>query len=393
MSTFLAAARELDAQPLGVMIRSKTGNDVRRALSKPARHAEDFMALLSPEAEAHLEPMAWAAHELTVQHFGRTIQLFTPLYLANHCTNHCVYCGFNCKNSIPRSQLSMEELRREARAIAATGLKHLLILTGEAPKRAGVDYLEEAVTELAPLFPSVSMEVFPMDEADYVRLIRAGVDGLTVFQETYNQELYKELHPAGPKRDYAYRLEAPDRGCRAGMRVVNIGGLLGLDDWRREAFITGMHAAHLMHTYPATDIAISLPRMRPHAGSYEPASVVEDRHLVQIMTALRLFLPRLSITISTREAPAFRDNILPLGVTRMSAGVSTAVGGHTKGDEQVGQFEISDPRSVDEMARALRKRGYQPVYKDWQPIAGAGYTTRPAADDATDADETAGAAL
>lgn len=374
--SFLPLCRELNSRPLDQMIRNREENDVLRALGKGdqgghALTSEDFMALLSPAAGAHLEAMARQAHQTTVRHFGRTIQLFTPLYLANHCSNHCLYCGFNARNHIPRSQLTMDELLIEARAIAATGLKQLLILTGEAPNRAGVDYLEEAVAVLAPLFPSVAIEVFPMDEADYARLIRAGVDGLTVFQETYNEELYAVLHPAGPKRDYAYRLETPERGCRAGMRVVNLGGLLGLDDWRRESFLTGMHAAHLLRTYPGVDIAVSLPRMRPHTGEFQPAWIVEDRHLVQIMMALRLFLPRLSITISTREAPALRDNLLPLGVTRMSAGVSTAVGGHTKADGQANQFDISDPRSVEEMCSALKTRGYQPVFKDWEPLGGS----------------------
>ncbi|MBU1001063.1 MAG: 2-iminoacetate synthase ThiH [Proteobacteria bacterium] len=368
--SFLPICQELNSQPLDELIGTQDENAVLRALNKVSLRPEDFMALLSPAAETHLEAMAQEAHKRTVQHFGRTIQLFTPLYLANHCSNHCVYCGFNARNDIPRSQLTMDELLIEARAIAATGMKHLLILTGEAPNKAGVDYLEQALAVLAPIFPSVSIEVFPMDEADYARLIRAGVDGLTIFQETYNPELYAILHPAGPKRDYAYRLEAPDRGCRAGMRVVNLGGLLGLDDWRRESFLTGMHAAHLLHAYPGVDIAVSLPRMRPHTGEFQPAYVVEDQHLVQIMMALRLFLPRLSITISTREAPAFRDNIVPLGVTRMSAGVTTAVGGHTKGNETA-QFEISDSRSADEMCAALKARGYQPVFKDWESISGS----------------------
>jgi 2-iminoacetate synthase len=242
-------------------------------------------------------------------------------------------------------------------------------LTGEAPHQAGVDYLEECVRILRPLFPSISIEVFPMETADYERLARAGVDGLTVFQETYDPDLYAELHPAGPKRDYAFRLDTPQRGAEAGMRVVNIGSLLGLTDWRREIYATGLHAAWLQKRYPAVDIAVSLPRMRPHAGAFQPACVVSDRELVQAMTALRIFLPRLSITISTREAPAFRDNILPLGVTRMSAGVSTAVGGHAK-PGQAGQFEISDPRSVAEIGNMLQSHGYQPVFKDWEPIEG-----------------------
>ncbi len=206
-----------------------------------------------------------------------------------------------------------------------------------------------------------------MSTTDYARLICAGVDGLTVFQETYDPALYAVLHPAGPKRDFAFRLNTPQRGAEAGMRVVNIGALLGLADWRREIFATGLHAAWLQRTYPGVDVAVSLPRMRPHAGAFEPACIVSDRDLVQAMTALRLFVPRLSITISTREAPVFRDNILPLGVTRMSAGVSTAVGGHAK-PGQAGQFEISDDRGVDEVCHMLRAKGYQPVFKDWEPF-------------------------
>ena len=189
-----------------------------------------------------------------------------------------------------------------------------------------------------------------------------------MFQETYDEELYAELHPKGPKRDFRFRLDAPERGCKAGMRVVNIGALLGLGDWHRDALLTGLHAAYLMHKYPEVDIAVSLPRMRPHAGEYQPATIVGDRDMVQFMLALRLFLPRLGITISTRENAEFRENLLPLGVTRMSAGVSTAVGGHSNDAEEVGQFEISDSRDVDEMCEALRRRGYQPVFKDWEPI-------------------------
>lgn len=368
MSVFHLLRATADA-PLDALLTGARSEDVLRALGKPVLSHEDFLALLSPAADQHLEPLAQRANQVTRQHFGSTIQLFTPIYLANHCSNHCVYCGFNTKNKIHRSQLSLDELRREAEAIAATGLKHVLLLTGEAPNKAGVDYLEACTRLLAPFFPSISIEVFPMDTEDYARLARAGVDGLTVFQETYDETLYAELHPAGPKRDYRYRLDAPERGCKAGLRVVNIGALLGLTDWRRDIFFTGLHADYLQRTYPGVDIAISLPRMRPHAGTYQPASIVSDRQMVQIMLALRLFLPRVSITISTREAPEFREHILPLGVTRMSAGVSTAVGGHSKTDtESVGQFDISDDRSVEEMCQVLVRHGYQPVFKDWEPI-------------------------
>lgn len=348
-----------------------TEEDVRRAVNRTTLTAEDFMALMSPAAAGLLEEMAQKASRVTVQHFGRTISLFTPLYLSNFCTNHCVYCGFNCRNQIHRSMLTLDQVDAEGRAIAATGLKHLLILTGDAPAKAGVDYLEDCTRVLAKHFPSVSIEVFALTEEEYARLNRAGVDGLTMFQETYDEALYATLHPKGPKRDFRFRLDAPERGCRAGLRVVNIGALLGLGDWRRDALLTGLHAAYLTHRYPQTEIAVSLPRMRPHAGGWQPATIATDRDMVQFMTALRLFLPRVGVTISTREDARFRENILPLGVTRMSAGVSTAVGGHSdegSDDENTGQFEISDGRSVEEMCAALRARGYQPVFKDWEPI-------------------------
>jgi 2-iminoacetate synthase len=329
------------------------------------------MALMSPAASSLLEEMAQKASRLTVQHFGRTVSLFTPLYLANFCTNHCVYCGFNCTNSIHRSKLTLDEVDVEGAAIAATGLKNLLILTGDAPAKTGVDYLEACTRVLTKHFPSVSIEVFALTEEEYARLVGAGVDGMTMFQETYDEKLYAVLHPKGPKRDFRFRLDAPERACEAGMRVVNIGALLGLAEWRRDALLTGLHAAYLMHAYPETEIAVSLPRMRPHVGDWEPASIVSDRDMVQFLMALRLFLPRVGITISTRENAEFRENILPLGVTRMSAGVSTAVGGHSGGDgdeENTGQFDISDGRSVDEVCAALRGKGYQPVFKDWEPI-------------------------
>lgn len=348
-----------------------TEQDVRRAVNRTTATAEDFMALMSPAASPLLEEMAGKASRLTVQHFGRTVSLFTPLYLANYCTNHCVYCGFNCTNRIHRSMLDLEEVDAEGAAIAATGLKNLLILTGDAPAKTGVDYLEACTKVLTNHFPSVSIEVFALTEAEYARLVRAGVDGMTMFQETYDEKLYAVLHPKGPKRDYRFRLDAPERACRAGMRVVNIGALLGLGDWRRDALLTGLHAAYLMHKYPETDIAVSLPRMRPHVGDWEPKTIVSDRDMVQFLMALRLFLPRVGITISTRENAEFRENILPLGVTRMSAGVSTAVGGHadeTRDEENTGQFDISDGRSVDEVCAALREKGYQPVFKDWEPI-------------------------
>lgn len=369
--SFYPLCAEYNDAPLAEQFGSVTEHDVRRALNKNTLSPEDFLALLSPGAVPLIEEMAAKANRLTLQHFGRTIQLFTPLYMANFCTNKCVYCGFNTKNNIPRSQLGPEELEKEAKAIAATGLKHLLILTGDARAKSSPEYIESAVEILRKHFPSVSIEIYAMTEEEYSRLIEAGVDGMTMFQETYNEVLYPELHPAGPKHDYRFRLDAPERACKAGMRVVNIGALLGLDDWRHDALKTGIHAAYLQNKYPEVDIAVSLPRIRTHVGdAFTPKSLVSDTDLVQNMLALRIFLPRCGITISTREAPDFRENILPLGVTRMSAGVSTEVGGHTcdEEEEKVGQFDISDERSVDEMCEVLRKHGYQPVFKDWHPL-------------------------
>lgn len=367
--SFYPICKEIGEMNLEERFAATTSEDVLRAIAKPRLTTDDFLALMSPAAKPHLEVMAQKASQLTLQNFGRTIQLFTPLYLANYCTNHCVYCGFNCKNRIHRSQLTLEQVEEEAKAIAATGLKHLLILTGDARKVSTPEYLEECTRLLHKYFPSVSIEIYAMEEDEYARLVRAGVDGMTMFQETYDETLYAELHPKGPKRDFRFRLDAPERCCKAGMRVVNIGALLGLGDWRKDAFLTGMHAAYLMGKYPQVDIATSLPRMRPHVGEFQPQTIVSDSDMVQIMLALRIFLPRLGITISSRESAEFRENILPLGVTKMSAGVCTAVGGHSEGnDGDVNQFDISDDRTVDEMCAALRARGYQPVFKDWEPI-------------------------
>jgi len=366
--SFYPICAEYGAAPLSERFAATTEDDVRRALGKAVLDPDDFLALISPAATPYLEEMAQQGSQLTMQNFGRTIQLFTPLYLSNYCSNHCVYCGFNAKNDIPRSQLEPAQLEEEARTIAATGLKHLLILTGESRGKASPDYLDSCMTVLRKYFPSVSIEIYAMEQDEYARLVDSGVDGLTIYQETYDEELYATLHPRGPKKDFRYRLDAPERGCKAGMRVVNIGALLGLGDWRTDALITGMHAAYLQNLYPEVDVSVSLPRMRPHAGEFQPTSIVEDRDMVQIMLALRLFLPRLGITVSTRESGQFRENILPLGVTKMSAGVSTAVGGHSQDGDKIGQFDISDERSVDEMCTALRKLGYQPVFKDWEPI-------------------------
>ncbi len=347
---------------------------VSRALARYERNSQDFMALLSPNAGSVLEEMAQIAHRSAVSHFGRTIQLYTPMYLANYCVNHCVYCGFNASNDIPRRQLTLPEVELEARAIAATGLQHLLVLTGESRQFSSVPYIKECISVLRKYFSSISIEIYPLSTEEYAEMVAAGVDGLTIYQEVYDRHISSRLHPRGPKRDYRFRLESPERAGRAGMRTINIGALLGLNDWRSEVFRLGIHAAYLQKNFPEVEIGVSFPRMRPQTGGYEAEFPVTDRDLVQAIVAMRLFLPTAGLTISTRESSALRDNLVRLGVTKMSAGSSTVIGGHTDPQDSTAQFEIADKRTVDEMRKAISSLGYKPVLKDWHDINVGGET-------------------
>ncbi len=347
-----------------------TAGQVAQVLGKDKLADLDLLTLLSPKAAGFLEQMAQKARQLTVQYFGRTIQLFIPLYISNYCSNQCVYCGFNCANAIDRRKLTLDEIETEARAIAETGMQHLLLLTGEAPQVTPMDYLEDAVRLLKRYFASVSIEVFPMNEDEYHRLKLAGVDGLTLYQEVYDRPLYEQVHPAGRKKDYRYRLDAPERGARAGFRAVNIGPLIGLGEARREIFFCGLHARYLDDHFLDTEVGMSLPRFNPAEGDYTPQHPVDDRLFVQFLLALRLFMPRATITVSTRERAALRDRLIQLGVTRFSAGSCTGVGGYAESVPQgTAQFEISDQRSVAQVVRAIVAHGYQPIYKDWDNIA------------------------
>lgn len=341
--------------------------DIARVLARNRLKEIDYLALLSPRAEGRLEAMARRAHRLTVQHFGRVIFLFTPLYLANYCVNRCVYCGFKADNRMKRKKLSLAGVEEEAGIIASTGLKHILILTGESRKESPVSYIRDCVEVLRKYFSSISIEIYPLEEEEYRELVLAGVDGLTIYQEVYDRKVYAEMHPAGPKRDYRFRLEATERACRAGIRTVNVGALLGLHHWRSEAFFSGLHADYLQNAFPHVEVSVSPPRMRPHLGGFMPRVKVSDRNLVQYMLSFRLFMPRAGITISTRESPELRDHLVGLGATKMSAGVCTAVGGRVDGGSEA-QFEISDGRSVAQMAENIYALGYQPVYKDWQNL-------------------------
>lgn len=340
-------------------------SEIERVLCKNNLNLYDYLTLLSPAAEKYLEAMAQKAHALTVKYFGRTIQMYTPLYLSNYCENRCLYCGFNCQNIQLRSQLSLEDVKKEAQAIYQTGMRHIIILTGDAKKVASPEYLKNCTKILSEYFSSITIEVYAMEEEEYRQLIEVGVDGLTIYQETYDRIIYDQIHESGPKKDYVYRLLAPERAAAAGMRSITVGALLGLNYWRNDAFFTGMHANYLHKKYSDINIAASMPRIRPHVGGFAPKCDVTDKNLVQFILAYRLFMPYSTINISTRESQSLRDRLIKLGVNKMSAGSVTSVGGHAAKEASTEQFEISDTRNIDEMVAAIKNFGYQPLFKDW----------------------------
>lgn len=343
-----------------------TEQDVKRALAADYLSPQDFAALLSPVAFPFLEQIARRAQEETKKHFGNSTYLFTPLYLANYCENHCIYCGFNCYNKIKRARLEEEEIETELKNIAKSGLQEILLLTGESKKMSDVEYIGKACKLAKKYFNVVGVEVYPMNSKEYAYLHQCGVDYVTVFQETYNAEKYETLHLEGHKRIFPYRLNAQERALKGGMRGVGFAALLGLDDFRKDAFATGMHAYLLQRKYPHAEIAFSCPRLRPiiNNDKINPKDVHEPQ-LLQIICAYRIFMPFSNITISTRECARFRDNIINIAATKISAGVAVSVGGHdeeAKGDEQ---FEISDPRTVEEILAAIKSQGLQPVMSDY----------------------------
>lgn len=345
-----------------------TAADVRRALAHDNRTPEDFAALLSPAALPFLEEIAQAAQAETRKHFGNSVMMFTPLYIANYCENFCIYCGFNCHNKIHRLKLNKEEIEKEMQAIAKTGLQEILILTGESKKMSDVKYIGEACKIARKYFKVIGIEVYPMNSDEYAYLHECGVDYVTVFQETYDSDKYETLHLAGHKRIFPYRLNAQERAILGGMRGVGFAALLGLSDFRKDAFATGMHAYLLQRKYPHAEIAFSCPRLRPiiNNDKINPKDVHEPQ-LLQVICAYRLFMPFASITISTREREGFRNNIINIAATKISAGVSVGIGEHTKPEEEQGdkQFEIADGRNVDEVYQAILDQGLQPVMSDY----------------------------
>ncbi|MBW1997617.1 MAG: 2-iminoacetate synthase ThiH [Deltaproteobacteria bacterium] len=363
--SFYEQVREYKWNELEKAIQAASETDVERALAKDRLQPYDLIPLLSPAASSYLEEMAQRALGLTQQRFGRVIQLFAPLYLSNVCTNRCAYCGFNSTNPVKRLTLTTEQAEEEGRYLHQQGFRHLLLVSGEAPEVVSLPYLEAILENLTPLFSSISIELYPMDSKAYEQLISSGVDGLVVFQETYDQRRYMEVHLGGRKRDYLWRLETPERGGVAGFRNLGIGALLGLSNWRVEGFFLGLHARYLMKNFWRSRVNISFPRIRPAASDYQLPSPVSDLHMVQLLTALRLFLPDAGLVLSTREPPSLRDNLIPLGITSMSAGARTAPGGYTQGAEAEAQFDISDHRAPGVVAEVIKQRGYEPVWKDW----------------------------
>lgn len=345
-----------------------TKNDVINAINADVCSIENYKALLSPAAEDLIEEMAQRAKLEREKHFGNSVYIFTPLYISNYCENYCVYCGFNSHNNIKRAKLTLDEIEKEMIAIQKTGLEEILILTGESRKMSDVIYISEACQIARKYFKMVGLEIYPLNSSDYTLLQKSGADYITVFQETYNPEKYKDLHLAGHKRIFPYRFNAQERALKGGMRGVAFAALLGLDDFRKDAFSTGIHAYYLQRKYPHAEISFSCPRLRPiiNNDKINPKDV-HEKQLLQIMLAYRIFMPYAGMTISTRERAEFRDNVLSLAATKISAGVSTGIGSHNantkdKGDDQ---FIIADDRNVSEVYNAVKAKGLQPVMNDY----------------------------
>lgn len=374
--------------------------EVRAILDRPrdSLGLTEFARLISPAATAHIEALARRSQALTRQRFGRAVRLFAPLYLSNECINNCAYCGFSRDNPILRVSLEVSEVRREAEALCTQGFRNLLLVAGEHPRFVSEGFLADCVMAVRAVVPAVSLEVGPMETPDYSTLVRSGAEGLVVYQETYDRAAYSRVHTAGPKKDFAWRLATPERAYEAGFRRLGIGALFGLSEWRREALAVAAHAAWLLRNCWKAHVTVSLPRLRPCAGEFQPLTTMREIDLVQLVCALRLFLPDVGLVLSTREAASLRDGLVPLGITLMSAGSHTEPGGYTgagrsnvhytkRGRVQTagplpdeapagrltsatGQFEIADERSPQEVASMLTRLGLDPVWKDWDTALG-----------------------
>ena len=349
-------------------IYAKTTWDVEVALASKSRTLEDFKALISPAASAYLEQMAALSQQLTMKRFGKVIQLYVPLYLSNECNNICTYCGFSYDNQVRRKTLSSVEIMQEVAVIKEMGYDHILLVTGEANQTVHIDYFKKVLELIRPHFAQISMEVQPLDLEHYQQLIPYGLNTVLVYQETYHREDYKIHHPKGKKSNFDYRLETPDRLGQSGIHKIGLGVLIGLEDWRTDSFFTAVHLSYLEKRYWQSRYSLSFPRLRPFSGGLEPKVVMTDRELLQLICAYRLFNEEVEISMSTRESPVFRDHVMKLGITAMSAGSKTNPGGYAVEPESLEQFEISDERSPQEIAAMIKKQGYEPVWKDWDTI-------------------------
>jgi 2-iminoacetate synthase len=385
----------LDALPVKSLIERSLNSfsaDVVESMTKPRLSLLDFAHLISPVATNFLEQLGVRSSQITRQRFGKVMRLFAPLYLSNECINNCKYCGFSRDNPILRLTLTVEELRREAQALVDQGFRNILLVSGEHPKFVSTGYLAECVRALREMVPSISLEVGPMPQEAYRSMVDAGAEGLVVYQETYDRKAYAEFHTAGPKRNFEWRLETPERAYAAGFRRLGIGALFGLSDWRHEAICVAAHADYLLRNCWKASLTLSLPRLRPCAGEFEPITKMSDRELVQSVCAFRLLFPDVGLVLSTREPEHLRDALIPLGITLMSAGSHTEPGGYTGAgkknlhrtergrlmqpvDNESGhsvsdanateQFSIADARPPQEIACLVRRLGYEPVWKDW----------------------------
>lgn len=346
-------------------IYAKTPADVELALSASKRTLEDFKALVSPAAAPYLEQMAQLSQQLTQKRFGKVLQMYVPLYLSNECSNICTYCGFSYDNKVKRKTLSMMEIMQEVAALKEMGYEHVLLVTGEDNVNVHTDYFKKVLELIRPHFAHISMEIQPMDQEDYAQLIPYGLNTILVYQETYHQEDYKKHHPKGKKSNFKYRVETPDRLGKAKIHKMGLGVLIGLEDWRTDCFFTALHLSYLEKKYWQSKYSLSFPRLRPFSGGLEPKVEMSDRELVQLICAYRLFNEEVELSISTRESPEFRNNIIKLGITSISAGSKTNPGGYTVAPESLEQFEISDERSPAEISRLISAQGYEAVWKDW----------------------------
>jgi len=346
-------------------IFSKTESDVLRALGHSKRDLEDFKALISPAAKPYLEDMAQLSRALTKKRFGNTIQMYSPMYLSNECQNICTYCGFSMTNKIPRRTLTDAEILKEVAYIKSKGYDHILLVTGEANKTVGVDYIKNALQLIRSHFSNITIEVQPLDQKDYEALIDNGLFAVLVYQETYHRDEYKKHHPKGKKSNFNYRLETPDRLGKAGIHKIGLGALFGLEDWRADSFFTALHLKYLQKTYWKTKYSISFPRLRPHSGGLDPKVEMTDPDLVQLICAFRLLDEDVELSMSTRESQVFRNHIVNLGITSISAESKTNPGGYAVAPESLEQFEISDERSTEAVASMLKAQGLEVVWKDW----------------------------